>query len=195
MSLLKSLFGLFAGKPKPAPAALVAPQKIQPNPPPPPVAVNPLSAQQAAALQAIWASAGSLEVTLAAGTVIWHGGTVPSAAALLDAVALWATSDQNSSTHYDAWAIGDAQRTGKTAHRLELSLRRPLRMADFACLSLQQFTMQHCRSHDGMKAALRAWCLQQGFDGAVNVNRVQYEVVICRPATELDEVVSVQLWP
>lgn len=159
-------------------------------------APSPLSNQQASALLAIWASTGSVEVTLDGGTLLWHGGTVSNAEALRNSHALWCTRDPNKSTFYDAWACDDAKRKGVTAHRLELTLQRPLRMADFGYSSLQQFTMNHCKgSHGTMKAALRAWCLQRGFDGVVNLNKEASEVVICRLVTELTLVASVQIWP
>jgi hypothetical protein len=156
----------------------------------------PLSSQQASALQAIWASAGSVQIPLATGTLLWHGGTIPNGAALLNTKALWCTRDPNKATRYDNWAVDDAQRKVMSAHRLELSLKRSLLMADFGSLSLQQFTMDHCKeSHNAMKAALQAWCLQGGFDGVVNLNGGASEVVVCRPMTELTVVSSVKLWP
>lgn len=157
---------------------------------------TPLSPQQASALLAIWSTTGNVEVTLPAGTLLWHGGTIPNAAALLNTHALWCTRDPDKSTQYDGWASDDAKRKGVTAHRLELALPRPLCMADFGRMSLQQFTMNHCKSsHNSMKAALRAWCLQRGLDGVVNLNGDASEVVVCRPVTELAEVSTVQLWP
>jgi hypothetical protein len=46
-----------------------------------------------------------------------------------------------------------------------------------------------------MKTALRAWCLQKGFDGAINLNGEQSEVVFCRPASDLEIVQNVKIWP
>lgn len=46
-----------------------------------------------------------------------------------------------------------------------------------------------------MKAALRTWCLQKGFDGAINLNGEQSEVVVCRPASDLEIVQNVKIWP
>jgi hypothetical protein len=69
-------------------------------------------------------------------------------------------------------------------------------MADFGSASLGQFTMNHCKnSHNAMKAALRAWCLQGKFDGVVNLNGDASEVVVCRPMTELTVELSFKLWP
>lgn len=159
-----------------------------------PSAPNPLSPQQAAALQAIWASSGSAKITLATGTLLWHGGTVANAARLSNTSALWCTKDPSKATSYDKWAVEDAKRNVVTAHRLELDVLQPLEMADFGCLSLQQFTIDHCNSsHDAMKAALQAWCLQSSFDGVVNLNRVESEVVICNPSTVLNVISVVDL--
>lgn len=46
-----------------------------------------------------------------------------------------------------------------------------------------------------MKAALRTWCLQKGFDGEINLNGEQSEVVVCRPASDLEIVQNVKIWP
>jgi hypothetical protein len=46
-----------------------------------------------------------------------------------------------------------------------------------------------------MKAALRTWCLQKGFDGAINLNGEQSEVVVGRPASDLEIVQNVKIWP
>lgn len=44
-----------------------------------------------------------------------------------------------------------------------------------------------------MKAALRTWCLQKGFDGAINLNWEQSEVVVCRLAWDLKIVQNVKI--
>lgn len=202
MSVFSALSELIARLFKTAPAVPPAPvqvqQPLQPVAVPPaiPPAPNPLSPQQASAILAIWASTGSVEVTLDTGTLLWHGGTVATAAGLINTNSLWCTKDPSQATHYDGWAIEDAKRKGVTAHRLELALVRPLKMADFGYSSLLQFTANHCKgSHDAMKTALRAWCLQRGFDGAVNLNSNESEVVVCTPGVDLSLVSSTQLWP
>ncbi|MDT8992700.1 hypothetical protein RQP54_17645 [Curvibacter sp. APW13] len=161
-----------------------------------PVTPSPLSQEQASALLAIWSVSGAVIVTLGPGTLIWHEGIIASATDIIDEKALWCTRNQAKATRYAIIAKEWAQTNNCSAHRLCLRVRRPLKMADFDGASMNDFTLRYCDvNHGKMKAALRAWCLQHALDGVVNVGGDADEVVICRPATELDIDSNNQIWP
>lgn len=205
MSVLQSLSTFFSRIFGRGASSSAAPPEVSPplQAPQAPVAVQaltaiaaPLTNAQSSALLAVWAVTGSRVTTFQAGTQLWHGGTIASSNDLDNTKAIWCTYAQANASDYDNWAIGDAQRKGVTAHRLTLELRRPLKIADFGRASLNSFTQKHCNfNHDAMKAALRAWCLSQGFDGVVNLNGDPFEFVVCQPADALSILSSVQLWP
>jgi hypothetical protein len=70
-----------------------------------------------------------------------------------------------------------------------MEVKRPLRAADFNLASLVLFTQGHCDNcHHLMKKMLREWCLANGFAAAVRLNQDPDEVVIVRPAGDLNVV-------
>lgn len=144
------------------------------------------SAERDKALTDIWKKAGCKSEMMPINTTLWHGGTVSNASELDDSRALWCTNDLTKANHYD----GTAREHGKFAKlppfRLHLVTTRELKLANLGSASLLQFTVQHCNSrHNEMKFALRAWCLANSFDGVIDINRGQDEVVVSLPRSNL----------
>lgn len=149
------------------------------------------------AITTIWKDAGSKVTHLPAATALWHGGTICGVEDIDDGKALWCTRASDEAHHYDGWAREEYSRhSGLHAARLQLATLRAMKMADFSSKSLFKFTVEHCNDkHDTMKEVLRKWCLENGFDGAANINCDPNEVVICRPKQSLEVVASISLSP
>lgn len=145
------------------------------------------------ALTEIWKNSGSASAVLHIGTTLWHGGTIENATDFRNNEALWCTRNAEEKQCYDDWARNDVKCKG-LAYRLELELIQRLQMADFGGQSLHQFTFDLCHTkHDVMKNALRTWCISNDFDGVINLNRGQDEVVICHPNAALSVVSTLKL--
>jgi hypothetical protein len=100
--------------------------------------------------------------------------------------ALWTTRDDTTAAGYEGFARESAQWAKHPAVKLELQLRRPLKAADFASASLLAFTQEYCGcEHPTMKAVLRRWMVEKGFDAVVRLNADPTEVVIASPAADL----------
>jgi len=150
---------------------------------------------QAAALMTLWHAAGSRTVAMPKGSDLWHSGLIAGAQSVDDAVALFATRDRGLSGLYRPQAGVAALRSGRVAATVRFATRIDLRLADFGRLSLRNFMERFGFSHDDAKRALRSWCLEEGLDGVVELNRGSDEVVICRPAQHLEVVTICPIAP
>ncbi|GAB2812245.1 hypothetical protein GCM10027276_11410 [Comamonas piscis] len=152
------------------------------------------SAEREKALTDIWTKAGGESEMMSMNTKLWHGGTVSNSSDLDDSRALWCTNDPNKANHYDGTAREHGIFAKLPPFRLILVTTRELKLANFGSASLMQFTVQHCNSrHDEMKAALRAWCLAKSFDGIIDINCGQDEVVVSLPGSNLKIVKAIPL--
>lgn len=174
-------------RPSEEPTATVASARI--NAAPEPESVSALI--QFSAITVIWNGAGGKITHLPAITYLWHSGTICNMENIDDGKALWCTKSLDEADAYDRWAREESRIFGRSAVRLQLETLQEMKMADFGGESLSRFTFEHCNDKHGvMKEALGRWCLEHGFDGAVNVNRGTNEVVICRPRQSLKIVTS-----
>ncbi|ECJ2542741.1 hypothetical protein FNI64_20355 [Salmonella enterica subsp. salamae] len=137
-------------------------------------------------LSIIWNGLGSLSETLNPNLNLWHSGTIGSQDMINNSELLWCTRDENSKDSYNQAAKLDAPHINKLPCLTHFQTVRELKMADFNCISLGEFTRKFCHhSHWKMKKVLREWCLQNGFDGAVKTNCGIDEVVLCKPGDDL----------
>ncbi|NUW61507.1 hypothetical protein [Cronobacter muytjensii] len=144
------------------------------------------SQKQLNQLLIIWNSLGALSETLNPNLNLWHSGTIGSKDMINNSELLWCTRDENSKESYNEAAKLDAPHIDKLPCLTHFQTVRELKMADFNCMSLGEFTRNFCDySHWKMKGVLREWCLQNGFDGAVKTNGGIDEVVLCKPGDDL----------
>ena len=128
------------------------------------------------------------------GTELWHCGRIPSYEHIDNNLALWTTCNPDHQDHYAGSAKSPDFIRAYPPTKLKLSTVKKLKAADFNTASLLSFTEQHCSTnHQIMKATLRAWCVDQGLDAVVSINRGPDEVVIIYPADDLKIVDTVSL--
>ena len=120
------------------------------------------------------------------GTELWHCGRIPSFEHIENNLALWTTRNPDHQDHYVGSAKSPNSFRPYQPTKMKLSTLRNLKAADFNTASLLDFTVQHCATnHQIMKETLRAWCVDQGLDAVVSINRGPDEVVIIYPADDL----------
>lgn len=120
------------------------------------------------------------------GTELWHCGRIPTSEHIENNNALWTTRNADHQNHYVGSAKSPNSFRPYQPTKLQLSTLRKLKAADFNTASLLDFTVQHCATnHQIMKETLRAWCVGQGLDAIVSINRGPDEVVIVYPADDL----------
>lgn len=128
------------------------------------------------------------------GTELWHCGRIPSSELIDNNLALWTTCNPDHQDHYVGSAKSSDIFRAYPPTKLKLITVRKLKAADFNTASLLGFTEQHCSTnHQIMKETLRAWCVDQGLDAVVSINRGPDEVVIIYPADDLKIVDTVSL--
>jgi hypothetical protein len=150
--------------------------------------------RQLLALTEIWKTNGSRTCVLPEGTLLWHCGHIPSTAEVDDFEMLWTTRDALKSEDYAGVARNTDGRDLRAATRVDLLVSNDLAAADFNKASLQDFTIALCDCrHDTMKSALRAWCIEYGFEAIVSINGGIDEVAIVQPRTHLTIVTTTSL--
>jgi len=140
------------------------------------------------ALTTIWSSHGCRTERLPPGLQLWHCGLVAGPQDLDEQRALWTTRGSERQDWYADSAREQAklEAMAPTPHKLSFATACELKAADFGSLSLRGFTIEHCGTmHGRMKARLRQWMLENGFDAVVRVNGDPTEVVIARPRSAL----------
>ena len=136
-------------------------------------------------LTSIWIDNNSRTFTLNTGTVLWHAGRIPEQKDIKNHKLLFTTRNEGHKDHYVGNAKAHEEESGCPPAKIELTIQRNLYAADFNCASLGEFQSRHFINHGGLKAALREWCIENGFEAIVRINRGEHEVAIVYPATDL----------
>ena len=149
----------------------------------------------AQALTDIWLTNSSSAIKfIDIGTELWHCGRIPSSEHIDNNLALWTSCNPDHQDHYVGSARSPDFIRAHPPTKLRLSTVRKLKAADFNTASLLDFTKRHCSTnHQIMKETLRAWCVDNGLDAVVSINRGPDEVVIIYPADDLKIVDAVSL--
>ncbi len=146
------------------------------------------------ALTLVWLGTGSRRLTLPKDTQLWHCGHIRNRAAIDDGKMLWTTCSPVKGSLYRPTALNGAPHVNMPAMKLDLVTLNDLSAADFDKASLVAFTYNLCEAqHDGMKDALRAWCIAKEFDSVVSINGDADEVAIVKPKSNVDVVSALRL--
>lgn len=143
-----------------------------------------------AALDKLFADAGGLPTTIAAGTRCSHAGVLRRSIELDDHIPCWTTTDPHKSINYAATAI--TIYNSKPSHGAFPQIISGIVATDLHCgvmhgTSFDQFTKDFCEnSHDNLKVWIASWCVERQLDGLVGTNGGTDELVIMRPSSKVN---------
>lgn len=144
-----------------------------------------------AALDKIFADAGGLVTTIAAGTSCSHAGVLPKCLVLDDNIPCWTTTDQNKAINYARIAVTThvtKPTNGSFPQIINGVVDNDLHCGVMHGTSFDEFTRVFCgTSHAHLKAWIASWCEEPGrnFDGLVGTNGGADELVIMKPWTNV----------
>lgn len=143
-----------------------------------------------AALDKLFADAGELSTTIAAGTRCSHAGVLRRSIELDDHIPCWTTTDPHKSINYAATAI--TTHVSTPSHGAFPQIISGIVATDLHCgvmhgTSFDQFTKDFCdNSHDNLKVWIASWCVEKKLDGLVGTNGGADELVIMRPSSKVN---------
>jgi hypothetical protein len=150
--------------------------------------------QAFAELDLLFTSAGASTEYVRAGTECSHGGVVPKDLVLDDAISCWTSLLPAKFFLYAGFAVESHEKTPvKNALPQVIigTLKVDLNCGVMRGTSFHNFTNTFCNhSHDVLKTWLTCWCAERGFDGLIGTNRVDDELVIMNPLSN----VTWRLW-